>query len=99
MYIHAHTNTHAQPTSDISDSPSEGKNLNDDETAKDEEDTPDKLEEGGGGFGGIVMSSVQDTIARARIAEAFVAMSAAGLSDNLEDLAKLVEEEEEESEL
>ena len=40
---------------------------------------------------------VQDTIARARIAEAFMnASMTAGLSDNLEDLAKLVDEEEDE---
>lgn len=39
---------------------------------------------------------MQDTIARARIAEAFMNASAtAGLSDNLEHLAKLVDEEDE----
>ena len=39
---------------------------------------------------------VQDTIARARIAEAFMNASAtAGLSDNLEHLAKLVDEDDE----
>ena len=40
---------------------------------------------------------MQDTIARARLAEAFMnASTAAGLSDNLESLAKLVDDEEEE---
>ena len=37
---------------------------------------------------------MQETIERARIAEAF--MNAAGLSDNLEDLAKLVDQDEDE---
>ena len=37
---------------------------------------------------------MQETIERARVAEAF--MNATGLSDNLEDLAKLVDQDEDE---
>ena len=47
------------------------------------------------GFGGIKLSSVEDIIAKARTAEAFLSVPTAGLSDNLSDLAKLVDETEE----
>lgn len=64
----------------------------------DEENAEEGLESGGGGFGGIKMSSVQDIIAKARIVEEFMSSrTAAGLSDNLEDLAKLVEDGDDES--
>ncbi|CAI8021266.1 Transcription factor IIIB 90 kDa subunit [Geodia barretti] len=50
---------------------------------------------GGGGFGGIVIGSVEETIERARIAEAFMnASSTAGLSENLDTLATLVDQED-----
>ncbi len=57
----------------------------------------EELEGYGGGFGGIVMSSVEDIIAKARLAESCMTATTAGLSDDLEDLAKLVSEDEEES--
>ena len=68
-----------------------------DDSGTDNEDTAGELETVGGGFGGIVMTSVQDTIAKARLTEAFMNAPTAGLSNNLDELAKLVEEEEEES--
>lgn len=44
----------------------------------------------------LIYMYMQDTIARARITEAFMNASAtAGLSDNLEHLAKLVDEDDE----
>ena len=52
-----------------------------------------------GGYGGIVMSSVEDIISKARVSEAFIkGVSGVGLSGDLEDLAKLVNEDEEKQE-
>ena len=44
------------------------------------------------GFGGIKVSSVEDIIAKARMAEAFLNVPKAGLSSDLSDLAELVGE-------
>lgn len=41
------------------------------------------------GFAGIKLSSVEEIIAKARMAEAFLTVPIAGLSDDLNDLAKL----------
>jgi transcription factor IIIB subunit 2 len=59
-----------------------------------EDSESNSQDSGGRGFGGIIVGSVQETIERARVAEAF--MNATGLSDNLEDLAKLVDQDEDE---
>ena len=67
------------------------------DTNTDSESDPEG-EEGGGGFGGIRMSSVQEVIAKARFAEAFNIASTVGLSENLEDLAKFVDEEQQQEE-
>lgn len=53
---------------------------------------------GGGGFGGIRMSSVQEVIAKARFDEAFNIAPTVGLSNDLEELARLVDEEQQEEE-
>ena len=55
-------------------------------TEADDEDTS--------GYSGIKLKSVQDIIAKARMAEAFYNVPTAGLSDNLSDLAQFVEEKE-----
>lgn len=67
------------------------------DTNTDSESDPEG-EGGGGGFGGIRMSSVQEVIAKARFAEAFNIASTVGLSENLEDLAKFVDEEQQQEE-
>ena len=51
-------------------------------------------EEGGHGFGGIKMNSVQQIIAKARVAEAFLSVPMAGLGNDLRDLANFVEEDD-----
>lgn len=66
------------------------------DTNTDSESDPEGEE--GGGFGGIRMSSVQEVIAKARFAEAFNIASTVGLSENLEDLAKFVDEEQQQEE-
>ena len=49
-----------------------------------------------GGFGGIRNQSVDEIIAKARFTESFLAASASiGLTDNLEELARLGDGEEE----
>lgn len=71
------------------------------DTNTDSESDPEAEGEGGGGgggFGGIRMSSVQEVIAKARFAEAFNIASTVGLSENLEDLAKFVDEEQQQEE-
>ena len=57
------------------------------------------LEEDMGGYSGIKLESVQDIIAKARFTETFLSGASAGstmagVSDSLEELAALVEEEE-----
>ncbi len=44
------------------------------------------------GYGGIKVSSVEDIIAKARMAEAFLNVPTAGLSGNLSELAQLEED-------
>lgn len=56
------------------------------EEESDHEDQEEEI-----GFGGIKLSSVDEIIARARMTEAFMSVPTAGLSDNLQDLSKLVE--------
>ena len=51
-------------------------------------------DEDASGYSGIKLKSVQDIIAKARMAEAFYNVPTAGLSDSLSDLAQLVEEKE-----
>lgn len=51
-------------------------------------------DEDASGYSGIKLKSVQDIIAKARMAEAFYNVPTAGLSDNLSDLAQLIEEKE-----
>ena len=73
-----------------------------DDKESDSTDSEDDLEledeGGGGGFGGIRMSSVQEVIAKARFAEAFNIGPTVGLSNDLDDLVKLVDEEQQEEE-
>ena len=54
----------------------------------------EEVDEWGRGFGGIVMRSVQDIIAKARVAESMANVPTAGLTDQLDDLVKLGEEED-----
>lgn len=61
-------------------------------SASDEEEDDDD-EERIGGFGGIRNQSVDDIIAKARFTESFLTASA-GLTDNLDQLAKLGDLEE-----
>jgi transcription factor IIIB subunit 2 len=65
------------------------------ERGEEDEEEEEEGRGGGGGFGGIVIGSVEETIERARIAEAFMnASSTAGLSENLDTLATLVDQED-----
>ncbi len=62
-----------------------------------DEEEEESEEEGGttGGFGGIRNQSVDEIIAKARFTESFLAASVSiGLTDNLEELAKLGEMED-----
>lgn len=61
-----------------------------------EEDSKGEEEEGTmGGFGGIRNQSVDEIIAKARFTESFLAASVSiGLTDDLEELARLGEVEE-----
>lgn len=60
-----------------------------DSSDEDEEDSDDE-EEGKRGFSGIKNQSVDEIIAKARFTESFLAGSASiGLTNNLEELAKL----------
>ena len=51
-------------------------------------------EENSHGFGGIKMKSVQQIIAKARVAEAFLSIPTAGLGNNLHELANFVEDDD-----
>ena len=70
------------------------------ESGGEEEEEEEEEEDSAGGFSGIRNHSVDEIIAKARFTESFLTMSAAsvGLTDNLEELARLGEEEEEEEE-
>ena len=71
-----------------------GKGAESGDTDEDEEHSEG---EGGsaGGFGGIRNQSVDEIIAKARFTESFLAASVSiGLTNSLEELAKLGEEEE-----
>ena len=46
------------------------------------------------GFRGIKMNSVQQIIAKARVAEAFLSVPVAGLGNDLHDLANFVEDDD-----
>lgn len=62
------------------------------EVDKEKKDEEDEVEEQEMGFGGIKLSSVEDIIAKARMTETFMNIPTAGLSDNLTELGRLVEE-------
>ena len=70
----------------------EEEEVDQEEVDKEKKDEEDEVEEQEMGFGGIKLSSVEDIIAKARMTETFMNIPTAGLSDNLTELGRLVEE-------
>ena len=64
------------------------------QSEEEEESDHDEDQEDEIGFGGIKLSSVDEIIARARMTEAFISVPTAGLFDNLQDLTKLVDNDD-----
>ena len=66
-----------------------------DDSLSGERDCQKEMQEGDGhGFGGIEMQSVQQIIAKARVAEAFLTVPMAGLGNDLCELASFVENDD-----
>ena len=61
-----------------------------------EQDSQKEMQQEGDGlgFGGIKMQSVQQVIAKAHVAEAFLTVPTAGLGNDLHELASFVEDDD-----